>query len=128
MKLTNILPEPYEYLLHIDEFDFQTQERLLYLIFKNKDRYLILLDTLDKFKDVDMMPDYIQRDWLHYNSKDINISDIQRVRKIINYSLGRDDDPTGGRNPDEETYEILTSYLKTLKVIERDLKLKNLFN
>jgi hypothetical protein len=128
MKLTNILPEPYEYLLHVNEFDFQTQEKILYLIFRRDDRNLILLDTVEKFKDVDMMPDYIQKDWLHYNSRDISISDIQKVRKVINYSLGLDDDPTGGRNTDEDTYELLNSYLKILKTIERDLKIKNLFS
>lgn len=124
-EFSKVLPFPYEYLLHIEEFDFTSQSRVINLIFKFEENYLILTDFFDKVMDVDMMPDYIKKDWLRNNSRDITLLDVKRIKGIINHILCLDDD---AREPDERVYKVFRKHLDNIKIIERDLKIKGLLS
>jgi hypothetical protein len=124
-KLSKVLPYPYEYLFHIDEFDFNLNKRVINLVFKINDIYLILIEDFDKVRDVDMMPDYIQKDWLHFTSRNITLIDVEKLKGIIRHILCLDDE---SREPEEKVYKVFTQYLNIVKIIERDLKIKNLLS
>jgi hypothetical protein len=124
-KLSKVLPYPYKYLFHIDEFDFNLNKRVINLVFKINDIYLILIEDFDKVRDVDMMPDYIQKDWLHFTSRNITLIDVEKLKGIIRHILCLDDE---SREPEEKVYKVFTQYLNIVKIIERDLKIKNLLS
>jgi hypothetical protein len=112
-----------EYMTHLEYYDDQTLVKIVYLIIKNDDKYLLLTDSLDKFNDVDKMPDYIQKDWLKYNSKEITEIDLNRLKDKLKRWTSR-----GLMDPTSQVYEDHMEKLNIIKNIQREVKIKNLLS
>ena len=112
-----------EYVTHLEYYDDQSLVKIVHLIIKNDDRYMILTDSLDKFNDIEKMPDYIQKDWLKYNSKEITeIELIYLTEKLKRWTSRILMDPTS------QIYEDHMEKLNIIKNIQRDVKIKNLLS
>ena len=112
-----------EYVTHLEYYDDQSLVKIVHLIIKNDDKYLLLTDSLDKFNDVDKMPDYIQKDWLKYNSKEITEIDLNRLKDKLKRWTSRD-----LMDPTSQVYEDHMEKLNIIKNIQREVKIKNLLS
>lgn len=109
-----------EYVTHLEYYNEQTLVKIIDLILINDDKYLLLTDSLDKFNDIEKMPDYIQKDWLKYNSNKITEIDINRlIDKLKRWTSVRVYD---------QIYEEHMEKLNILKIIQRDIRIKNLLS
>jgi hypothetical protein len=111
-----------EYMTHLECYDDQTLVKMVYLIIKNDEEYLLVTDSLDKFNDVEKMPDYIQKDWLKYNSNQITEIELNRLTEKLKRltSIWMD--------PKSDTYKDHMEKLNTIKKIQREIKIKNLLS
>jgi hypothetical protein len=108
---------PYgEYHLHLNYTDLDSLDDTIILFIIVDDEFLYLRDSRAKFQDVEKMPEYIQSDWIKYNSKPVT-EDI--VNSMIALCESR-------KYKSEKIFELQTENIKLLKVIQRDLNLKKL--
>ena len=94
-----------EYVTHLEYYDDQTLVKIVHLIIKNDDRYMILTDSLDKFNDIEKMPDYIQKD--------------EKLKRWTSRIL---------MDPTSQIYEDHMEKLNIIKNIQRDVKIKKLLS
>jgi len=109
-----------EYVTHLEYHNSQTLQKIISLIIKDDNRYLLLTDSLDKFNDIEKMPDYIQKDWLKYNSNEITEIELDKLKeKLKRWTSVRVSD---------QIYEEHMEQLNILKSIQRDIRIKNLLS
>jgi hypothetical protein len=69
------------------------------------------------------MPDYIQKDWLKYNSKEITEIELiyltEKLKRWTSRTL---------MDPSSQIYEDHMEKLNIIKNIQRDVKIKNLLS
>ncbi len=116
------------FIMSIDWYENQTLKRLSHIIFKDSDNILILIDDSEKIVDVSKMPNYIQDDYVKYNSRDINYSDIDKLIKKLEWWCGFGNDETSGQMPSLDQYEEYMEKIQILKNIKRDIKIKKLLS
>ncbi len=114
--------------MSIDWYENQTLKRLSHIIFKDSDNILILIDDSEKIVDVSKMPNYIQDDYVKYNSRDINYSDIDKLIKKLEWWCGFGNDETSGQMPSLDQYDEYMEKIQILKNIKRDIKIKKLLS
>jgi hypothetical protein len=110
----------------------QSLKRLSHIISKSEDRILFLVDDSEKVDDVSKMPDYIQKDYVTYNSRDITEDNINMLIRKLEWWCGFGDDETSllqyGKMPSSEKYEEYMGKIQVLKNIKRDIKIKKLLS
>jgi hypothetical protein len=112
-----------EYVTHLEYYHEQTLVKTVDLILINDEEYLLVTDSLDKFNDIEKMSDYIQKDWLKYNSNQITEIEINRLAEKIKRWTSRD-----LMDPSSKIYEDLMEKLYIIKNIQREIKIKNLLS
>lgn len=88
------------------------------IIENNSGDYFCIKDEYDKIIDVTKMPNYIIKDWVNYNKKDLDIATLNKQIKWFESHL---DDPVN-LIESEKTEETI----KTLKSLRRDLIIKDI--
>jgi len=111
-----------KYVTHLDYYDTKIV-KIVELIIINDDKYLLITDYLDKFDDVKKMPDYIKKDWIKYNSNQITEIEINRLIEVIKKWIS-----PSFIDPTSKIYEEHIKKLNILKIIQRDIKIKNLLS
>jgi hypothetical protein len=105
-------------IFEIEYLEFGTIETKKVLVFESSEIYLIINDLKDKIEDIIKMPDYIQNDWIKYNSKDLKLSDIDMCTNICIERINRNI-----KYIDKDEY---FEKINTLKNLKRHLVLQNL--
>lgn len=88
------------------------------IIENNSGDYFFIQDEYDKIIDVTKMPDYIRKDWINYNKKDLTISLLNKQIRFCESYLEFSDNMSS-----KETGEIEET-IKLLKYLRRNLIIK----
>jgi hypothetical protein len=107
--------------MSIEWYDKQSLKRLSHIISKSEDRILFLVDDSEKVDDVSKMPDYIQKDYVTYNSRDITEENINMLIRKLEWWCGFGNDETSNKMPSSEKYEEYMDKIQVLKNIKRDI-------
>jgi hypothetical protein len=116
------------FIMALEWYDEQSLKRINHIISKSEDRILYLVDDSEKIDDVSKMPDYIQKDYITYNSRDITEENVNILIKKLEWWCGFGNDETSGQMPSNEKYEEYMSKIQILKNIKRDIKIKKLLS
>ena len=116
------------FIMSIEWYDKQSLKRLSHIITKSEDRILFLVDDSEKVDDVSKMPDYIQKDYVTYNSSDITEENLNMLIRKLEWWCGFGNDETSGQMPSSEKYEEYMDKIQVLKNIKRDIKIKKLLS
>lgn len=117
-----------DFIISIDYYDNQSLKRFNHIVYKKDDDVVILIDDSEKINDVSKMPNYIQEDYLKYNSREIEEGDINILIRKLEWWCGMGNDDTGGQMPSAEKYEEYMGKIQILKNIKRDIKIKKLLS
>lgn len=59
------------------------------IIYQKEDNYFFLTDVSDKLDNIERMPDYIKKDYVRYNSKELELSQIDRFIKDVEEKVNK---------------------------------------
>lgn len=108
-----------------DSVDFIRKTHVLY---QEDTIFFLIVDTSIKFQDVSKMPEELQREFIKYNSKELNIEDLTHLISKLEWWCGFGNDETNSLQIHSEKYEEYVSHLRNLRKIERELKINKLIN
>lgn len=109
---------PWNIVSYSDHYELNPFEKVSTIIMEDSSGdYFFIKDEYEKIIDVSKMPDYIRKDWINYNKKDLSISIVNNQIKRFESDLN---DPVNIGN----RYEFIENTLKLLKSIRRDLIIK----
>ena len=116
------------FIMSVEWYDNRDIKRINHIVYKNGDNTLILKDDADKIDDVSKMPNYIQEDYLKYNSKDIEETDINTLIRKLEWWCGFGNDETNKVPPSSDKCDEYMEKIQILKNIKRDIKIKKLLS
>lgn len=87
---------------YTDFYELNPFEKVSTIIIENGGDYFFLKDEYEKIIDVSKMPDYIKKDWINYNKKNLNLS-------ILNKEIKKFEDDYLKDDRFEETIKLLKS-------------------
>ena len=116
------------FIMSVEWYDNHDIKRINHIVYKNGDSTVILKDNAEKIDDVSKMPHYIQEDYLKYNSKDIEESDINILIRKLEWWCGMGNDETNKIPPSSDKYDEYMEKIQILKNIKRDIKIKKLLS
>ncbi len=118
-------------LSEITFYDHHTLTSFTSIIFEIDNEYYFICEESEKLEDVSQMPDYIKKDWIKYNKKDISVSEINKhigdLGKTIDTLNDFHNFAHKAKNLDSKILET-EDLINNLKSIRRDLIIKGLAN
>lgn len=68
-------------ILELEDKEFSTLTHKI-LIFSDENEFYYLKDTAENFKEISKMPDYIKKDWVDNNKKEVNLIILNNQIKV----------------------------------------------
>lgn len=87
MEQVNLFP--WKIISHTDFYELNPFEKVSTIIIENNGKYFFLEDEYEKIFDISKMPDYIKKDWINYNKKDLNLSILNKEIKKLEDDLDK---------------------------------------
>lgn len=87
METTEIDLRPWKLISYSDNYLTNPFKKLSTIIIGDSGNFFYIEDEYEKILDVSKMPDYIKKDWIKYNKKDLKIeilnSEIKKIKDRI---------------------------------------------
>lgn len=121
MEQVNLFP--WKIISHTDFYELNPFEKVSTIIIENNGKYFFLEDEYEKIFDISKMPDYIKKDWVNYNKKDLNLSILNKEIKKLEDDL---DKAIYEKSEGFEEKLLFKETIKLLKSLRRDMIINGL--
>jgi len=115
-------------ILALDWYDSVDFVRKTHVLYQKDSIFFLLADNSTKFQEVSKMTTKLQFEFIKYNSKELNLEDLNQLISKLEWWCGFGNDETNSQMIDTEKYEEYVCYLINLRKIERELKINKLIN